>query len=86
MQSGVLVLMCIAYLQPVAREELQSFFGKEVSCDLIGRPRGAGLIASLLAGDIPVGLTAGEDDEDDRGAAALVNSDRRKAQDDFRRG
>ena len=45
-QSEVLVLMCIAYFQPIARAELSSFFGKEVSRDLIGRLRGAGLIAS----------------------------------------
>ena len=45
-QSEVLVLMCVAYFQPIARAELSSFFGKEVSRDLIGRLRGAGLIAS----------------------------------------
>ncbi|WP_137114041.1 SMC-Scp complex subunit ScpB [Mesorhizobium sp. GR13] len=45
-QSEVLVLMCIAYFQPITRAELSSFFGKEVSRDLIGRLRGAGLIAS----------------------------------------
>ena len=36
-QSEVLVLMCIAYFQPITRAELSSFFGKEVSRDLIGR-------------------------------------------------
>jgi len=42
----VLVLMCIAYFQPITRGELSSFFGKEISRDLIGHLRGAGLIAS----------------------------------------
>jgi chromosome segregation and condensation protein ScpB len=45
-QSDVLVLMCIAYFQPITRAELSSFFGKEISRDLIGHLRGAGLIAS----------------------------------------
>jgi chromosome segregation and condensation protein ScpB len=45
-QTEVLVLMCIAYFQPITRRELSSFFGKEVSRDLIGHLRGAGLIAS----------------------------------------
>lgn len=45
-QSEVLVLMCIAYFQPITRGELSSFFGEEVSRDLIGHLRGAGLIAS----------------------------------------
>ncbi|MBX9462855.1 MAG: SMC-Scp complex subunit ScpB [Aquamicrobium sp.] len=45
-QAEVLVLMCIAYFQPITRAELSSFFGKEVSRDLIGHLRGAGLIAS----------------------------------------
>lgn len=45
-QSEILVLMCIAYFQPITRGELSSFFGKEISRDLIGRLRGAGLIAS----------------------------------------
>ncbi|MGB3537103.1 MAG: SMC-Scp complex subunit ScpB [Mesorhizobium sp.] len=45
-QSEILILMCIAYFQPITRAELSSFFGKEVSRDLIGRLRGAGLIAS----------------------------------------
>ncbi|MBM2713506.1 SMC-Scp complex subunit ScpB [Mesorhizobium caraganae] len=44
-QSDVLVLMCIAYFQPITRGELSSFFGKEVSRDLIGHLRGAKLIA-----------------------------------------
>lgn len=45
-QSEVLVLMCVAYFQPITRAELSSFFGKEVSRDLIGHLRGAKLIAS----------------------------------------
>lgn len=45
-QPEVLVLMCIAYFQPITRAELSSFFGKEISRDLIGHLRGAGLIAS----------------------------------------
>ncbi|RWI63569.1 SMC-Scp complex subunit ScpB, partial [Mesorhizobium sp.] len=45
-QSEVLVLMCIAYFQPITRGELSSFFGKEISRDLIGNLRGFGLIAS----------------------------------------
>lgn len=45
-QTEVLVLMCIAYFQPITRAELSSFFGKEVSRDLIGHLRGAKLIAS----------------------------------------
>lgn len=45
-QSEVLVLMCIGYFQPITRGELSSFFGKEVSRDLIGHLRGANLIAS----------------------------------------
>jgi chromosome segregation and condensation protein ScpB len=45
-QSDVLVLMCIAYFQPITRAELSSFFGKEISRDFIGHLRGAKLIAS----------------------------------------
>jgi segregation and condensation protein B len=45
-QSEVLVLMCIAYFQPITRAELSSFFGKEISRDLIGHLRGVKLIAS----------------------------------------
>lgn len=37
---------CTAYFQPITRAELSSFFGKEISRDLIGHLRGAGLIAS----------------------------------------
>ncbi|RUV66540.1 SMC-Scp complex subunit ScpB [Mesorhizobium sp. M5C.F.Cr.IN.023.01.1.1] len=45
-QAEVLVLMCIAYFQPITRAELSSFFGKEISRDLIGTLRGQNLIAS----------------------------------------
>ena len=45
-QSEMLVLMTIAYFQPITRAELSSFFGKEISRDLIGHLRGAKLIAS----------------------------------------
>ncbi|MER8824026.1 SMC-Scp complex subunit ScpB [Mesorhizobium sp. M0991] len=45
-QSEVLVLMCIALFQPITRAELSSFFGKEISRDLIGNLRSFGLIAS----------------------------------------
>jgi len=41
-----MVLMAIAYFQPVTRSELSKIFGKEVSRDLIGSLRGAGYIAS----------------------------------------
>ncbi|APH74919.1 SMC-Scp complex subunit ScpB [Aquibium oceanicum] len=42
----VLVVTAIAYFQPITRGELSSFFGKDVSRDLIGHLRGAKLIAS----------------------------------------
>jgi chromosome segregation and condensation protein ScpB len=45
-QFEALVLTCIAYFQPITRGELSSFFGKEISRDLIGHQRGAKLIAS----------------------------------------
>ena len=45
-QSEVLVLMCIAYFQPITRAELSSFFGREISRDLIGNLRSFGFIAS----------------------------------------
>lgn len=45
-QSEVLTLMTIAYFEPITRAELSSFFGKEISRDLIGNLRGFGLIAS----------------------------------------
>lgn len=45
-QSEALVLMCIAYFQPITRGELSSFFGKEISRDMIGNLRSHGFIAS----------------------------------------
>ncbi|NGO55535.1 SMC-Scp complex subunit ScpB [Allomesorhizobium camelthorni] len=45
-QLEALVLMCAAYFQPITRGELSSFFGKEVSRDLIGVLRSQDLIAS----------------------------------------
>ncbi|MHA6687654.1 SMC-Scp complex subunit ScpB [Mesorhizobium sp. A556] len=45
-QSETLVLMCIAYFQPLTRGELSSFFGKEVSRDTIGALRSQEFIAS----------------------------------------
>jgi len=45
-QSELLVLMCIAYFQPITRAELSSFFGKEISRDQIGNLRSFGFIAS----------------------------------------
>lgn len=42
--------MCIAYFQPITRGELSSFFGKEVSRDLIGVLRAHDLIAQPAAG------------------------------------
>ena len=45
-QSDALVLMCIAYFQPITRGELSSFFGKEISRDLVGNLRSHGFIAS----------------------------------------
>ncbi len=45
-QSEALALICIAYFQPITRGELSSFFGKEVSRDLIGVLRSQDLIAS----------------------------------------
>ena len=41
-----LVLMAIAYFQPVTRGELGRIFGKEISRDLIAVLRGEGLIAA----------------------------------------
>lgn len=41
-----MVLMSIAYSQPITRSELSKIFGKEVSRDTIGSLRGAGFISS----------------------------------------
>jgi segregation and condensation protein B len=40
------VLMAIAYFQPVTRGEISGMFGREISRDLIGALRAAGLIAA----------------------------------------
>jgi len=45
-QSDSLVLMCIAYFQPITRSELGQVFGKEVSRDTIGHLRGLDFIAA----------------------------------------
>ncbi|UOM37084.1 SMC-Scp complex subunit ScpB [Acuticoccus sp. I52.16.1] len=45
-QSDALVLMCIAYFQPITRGELSVFFGKDVSRDVIGHLRSLGFIAA----------------------------------------
>ncbi|OYW34780.1 SMC-Scp complex subunit ScpB [Xanthobacter sediminis] len=109
-QSEALVLLCIGYFQPITRGELSTFFGKEISRDVIGHLRSLGFIAAgprapqpgapytyvttreflshfgfdtlrdlpdmealedagllskdmLLAGDIPLGLMAGDTDD-----------------------
>jgi segregation and condensation protein B len=41
-----MVLMSIAYFQPVTRSELSKIFGREVSRDVIGSLRGAGFVSS----------------------------------------
>ena len=45
-QSETLILMCIAYYQPITRGELGRFFGKEISRDVIGHLRRLGFIGS----------------------------------------
>ncbi|MGN6585692.1 MAG: SMC-Scp complex subunit ScpB [Rhizobiaceae bacterium] len=45
-QFEALVLMCVAYFQPITRGELSTFFGREVSRDLIGALRSQGFIAA----------------------------------------
>jgi len=45
-QSQSLVLMCIAYFQPITRGELGQFFGKEVSRDTMGQLRAFDLITA----------------------------------------
>ena len=44
--SDALVLMCIAYFQPITRGELGRVFGKEISRDVIGHLRALGFIAA----------------------------------------
>src|SRR5690606_39137618 len=41
-----MVLMAIAYFQPITRSDLSKIFGKEVSRDMIGALRNAGFLAS----------------------------------------
>src|SRR5208282_4654293 len=45
-RSNALVLMAIAYFQPITRGELSQFLGREVSRDAIASLRGDGLIAA----------------------------------------
>ena len=45
-RSESLVLMGIAYFQPITRGDLGQFFGREVSRDTIGHLRGLGFIAA----------------------------------------
>jgi segregation and condensation protein B len=45
-RSNALVLMGIAYFQPITRGELSQFLGREVSRDAIASLRGEGLIAA----------------------------------------
>ena len=45
-QFEALVLICVAYFQPITRGELSAFFGREVSRDLIGALRSQGFIAA----------------------------------------
>ena len=45
-RSNALVLMAIAYFQPITRGELSQFLGREVSRDAIAALRGEGLIAA----------------------------------------
>ena len=44
--SDALILMCIAYFQPITRSELGRVFGKEISRDVIGHLRALGFIAA----------------------------------------
>ena len=45
-RSNALVLMAIAYFQPITRGELSQFLGRQVSRDAIASLRGEGLIAA----------------------------------------
>lgn len=44
--SETLVLMCIAYYQPLTRSELGRFFGRDISRDVIGHLRKLGFVGS----------------------------------------
>lgn len=48
-----LVLLAIAYFQPITRGELGQFFGKEISRDNIGHLRGLDFIASGPRSPVP---------------------------------
>ncbi|MFH1554747.1 MAG: SMC-Scp complex subunit ScpB [Pseudomonadota bacterium] len=52
-KSESLVLMAIAYFQPITRGELGQFFGKEVSRDTIGHLRGLDFIAAGPRSPVP---------------------------------
>ena len=45
-KSNALILMAIAYFQPITRGELSQFLGREVSRDAIAALRGDGFIAA----------------------------------------
>jgi len=45
-KANAMLLMAIAYFQPVTRGEISEMFGREISRDLIGSLRAAGLIAA----------------------------------------
>lgn len=45
-QSESLILICIAYFQPITRGQLGEFFGKEVSRDTIAHLRDLGFVAA----------------------------------------
>jgi chromosome segregation and condensation protein ScpB len=45
-QSENLILMCVAYFQPITRGELGQFFGKEIGRDTIGHLRALGFVAA----------------------------------------
>src|SRR5271155_1985868 len=52
-RSSALVLMAIAYFQPITRGELSQFLGREVSRDAIAALRGEGFIAAGRAARRP---------------------------------
>ncbi|OYX15546.1 MAG: segregation and condensation protein B [Rhizobiales bacterium 32-66-8] len=52
-KSEQLVLLAIAYFQPITRGELGKFFGKEISRDTIGHLRGLGFIAAGPRSPVP---------------------------------
>lgn len=45
-QTESLILLCIAYFQPITRAQMSQFFGKEISRDTIGHLRKLDLIAA----------------------------------------